>query len=74
MRKYKKSHLEIFTWDGYGLTSQWKSGTISNYIRDFAIGDFDNDGKNEFVAALVLKQGKSVFVKPVSSIIAYEMK
>ncbi len=74
IRKYKKSHLEIFAWDGFGLASQWTSGTISNYIRDFAIGDFDNDGKDEFVAALVLKQGKSVFVKPVSSIIAYEMK
>lgn len=74
IRYFKKSHIEILTWDGLGLASQWKSGIISNYIRDFAIGDFDNDGKDEFVAALVLRESKSFFVKPKSSIIAFDMK
>lgn len=74
VRYFKKSHIEIFTWDGLSLASQWKSGIISNYIRDFAIGDFDNDGKDEFVAALILKEGKSIFGKSQSSIIAYDLR
>ncbi len=73
IRRYKKSSLVILSWDGYGLTSQWESEDISSYIRDFAIGDFDNDGNNEFVAALVVKQGKTVFVKSLSAVIAYDL-
>ena len=74
VRYFKKTHIEILTWDGIGLASQWKSRVLSNYIRDFAIGDFDNDGKDEFVAALVLRESKSFFVKQKSSIIAFDMK
>ncbi len=71
---YNKSHIEILTWDGLGLTSIEKTNSISGNIRDFTIGDFNNDGKDEFVAALVQKEGRSLFNKPQSCIISYQMR
>lgn len=64
----------MMQWDGMSLNTTWKTGIISGFIRDFAIGDFDNDGQDEFVAALVHKEGKFMFIKPKSSIIVYELK
>ena len=37
-------------------------------------GDFNNDGKIELVAAVVVKEGSIAFMTPKSTIIAYELK
>ncbi len=72
-RHFNKSHIEILTWDGIGFAQKEKTETIASYMRDFIIGDFDNDGKNEFIAAIVQKEGKSLFNKPQSSLVIYEL-
>jgi TolB-like protein len=54
-RKFTKTHIEAFTWDGLGLRPIWKTRTMSGYIQDYTVGDFDNDGNDELVAALVIK-------------------
>ena len=47
---------------------------MSGYIQDYNVGDFDNDGQDELIAALVLNEGKVVLVaEPKSTIIAYEL-
>ena len=43
-------------------------------IQDFTVGDFDNDGQDELVAALVIKEGRvAVISDSKSTIIAYEL-
>lgn len=70
---YNNGHIEVLAWDGQVLKAIWKSASQSGFIRDIAIGDFDNDGKKELVAALIYREGKSLFAKPKSTIIAYEL-
>jgi hypothetical protein len=73
-RKFTKTHIEAFTWDGLDLAPSWKSRQMSGYIPDFTVGDFDNDGQDELVAALVIKAGQVVlFTEPKSTMIAYEL-
>ena len=72
-RHFKDFHLESFTWDGLGLATNWKSRKFSGHIRDFAMADFDNDGQDELVAAVILKEGTLVGTKPKTTIIAYEV-
>jgi TolB-like protein len=73
-RKFDKTHIEAFTWDGIGLRPNWKTRTMSGYIPDFAVGDFDNDGQDELVAALILKGGEGgLFTEPKSTIIALQL-
>jgi len=73
-RKFTKTHIEAFTWDEIGLAPKWKTRTMSGYIQDFAVGDFDNDGRDELIAALVLKAGQVILIsEPKSTIIAYEL-
>ena len=51
-----------------------KTHQFSGYIQDFSVGDFDNDGQDELVAALVTKEGRIAPVSEArSSIIGYEL-
>lgn len=65
--------MESHIWNGLGLVPLWKTRKISGRIQDFAIGDFDGDGRTELVVAVIMKEGRIVTQKPTSSIIAYEL-
>ena len=73
-RKFTNAHFESLTWDGLGLQTRWKTRKISGFVRDYAVADFDNDGKLELVAAVIISEGSVVLIgEPKSTIIAYEL-
>ena len=72
-RTFTKSHIESLAWDGLGLTPFWKTRTISGHVRDFIVGDFNNDGADELVAAVILKEGSIIGTTPKSTVIAYSL-
>jgi TolB-like protein len=74
LRKFKEAQIESLSWNGLGLAVNWKTAKISGYIRDFAIGDFDNDGEDEIVAAVISKSGSIIGTRPKSSVISYDLK
>jgi TolB-like protein len=72
-RHFTDAHIESFTWDGLGLVTNWKTRKFAGHIRDFAVADFDNDGQDELVAAVILKEGAVVMTTPKTTIIAYDV-
>ena len=72
-RRLSKGRIESLVWDGLGLSTQWKTKEISGRISDFLVGDVDNDGNNELVVAVVMKEGAIIGTDAVSSIIAYDL-
>jgi TolB-like protein len=73
-RYFTKTYISGFTWDGVGLGPSWKTRQLTGYIQDFAVGDFDNDGQDELIAALVMKEGRVAFISEAkSTIIGYEL-
>jgi hypothetical protein len=73
-RSFNESQIMSFFWDGMGLASEWKTRKITGTIRDFAIGDFDNDGADELVAAVILEEGRIITTSPKCTVIALEFK
>jgi hypothetical protein len=73
-RKFTHGEIEIRSWDRIGLGVLWKTRKLSGYFSDFGVGDFDNDGQDELVAALVVKTGSAVMTTAKSTLIAYELK
>jgi hypothetical protein len=73
-RTYTHGEIEIRAWDGVGLAVRWHTRKLSGYLSDFGIGDFDNDGKNELVTALIIKTGSVITTEPKSALIAYELE
>jgi TolB-like protein len=73
-RYFTKTYIAGFTWDGMGLGPSWKTRQLTGYIQDFTVGDFDNDGQDELIAALVTKEGRVALISEAkSTIIAYEL-
>ncbi len=72
-RVYTKGQFQFLSWDGLGLSTVQETRTFSGFVRDFFIGDFDADGKEELVAAVVTKEGSIAFTEPKSAVIAYEI-
>jgi TolB-like protein len=73
-RSFSESQIVSFFWDGLGLAAEWRTRKISGCIRDFAIGDFDNDGADELVAAVILDEGRIITTSPKCTVIALEFK
>ncbi|MBI5552566.1 MAG: VCBS repeat-containing protein [Desulfobacterales bacterium] len=73
-RIFSSGQIEALAWDGLGLAPAWKTRTLSGRIQDFAIGDFDNDGTNELLIAVVTKEGAVIFTDAQSSLVAFDLK
>ncbi|MDO8942272.1 MAG: hypothetical protein Q7U75_03765, partial [Desulfobacterales bacterium] len=69
-RVFNEAQIIGFGWDGLGLVSEWRTRKMTGCIRDFALGDFDNDGELEMVCALVLDEGRLMTTTPKSTVIA----
>ena len=73
-RQFTHGEIEIRSWDGIGLSVLWTTRKLSGYFSDFGIGDFDNDGQDELVVALVQKTGSIITTTPKSALIAYDLE
>ena len=68
LRSFNSGHIECLFWDTLGLYPRWRTRTVSGYIGDYAVADFDNDGSPELVFSVdtdtnpLLKQAKSYLV------------
>ncbi len=69
-RSFNEAQIIGFGWDGLGLQPEWRTRKMTGCIRDFALGDFDNDGELEMVCALVLDEGRIITTIPKSTLIA----
>ena len=71
-RSYRDGHFECLTWDNVGLRAQWRTRKFSGYISDFYLGDFDNDGQDELVFAVVKKLGDPITGDSKSYLVSWD--
>lgn len=73
LRKFDRGFMESRSWTDTGLKLNWKTAPLPGRISDFVVGDFDNDGFDELVAATITKEATTAMSKPSSIIVAYEL-
>jgi len=73
LRSFNKGYLECRQWDGITFASQWKTQTVKGRIADFKVADFDNDGQDELLMALVVKEGAVMFTDSISRLIGFDL-
>jgi hypothetical protein len=71
-RAYREGRFECMDWDNVGLRALWRTRNFSGYISDYNMGDFDNDGKEELVFAVVKKTGDPVTGDPKSYLVSWD--
>lgn len=52
VRSFRSGHVECLFWDTLGLYPKWKTRTVSGYLSDYFVADFDNDGAEELLFAV----------------------
>ncbi len=72
LRIYDRGYIQGFDWSELGLTPMWKTRQLPGYISDWTIADFDNDGKDEIVCAIV-KSSAPVVGKERSYVMMMEL-
>lgn len=73
-RKFSGGVIAALSWDGIGgMTEDWTTPKISGQITDFAIGDMDNDGKDELAVSVIVQYGSFMGKEALSSIIVYDL-
>ena len=72
-RKFTGGQVAAMVWDGMGLANKWRTRKLSGFVRDFAVGDFDNDGVEELVIILIQQTGDTILTVPKSNIVAYDL-
>lgn len=72
-RFYREGKLAALRWDGLGLVPVWETRKFSGRIQDLAIADFDNDGADELVTAVISREGAVIGTKARSTLIAFEL-
>jgi len=72
IRMFENGHMESLFWNGAGgLAKYWKTPSMEGYVSDFAIGDFNNDGTDELVMAVIQNDKVISFSGANSRLIGY---
>jgi hypothetical protein len=68
---FTSAEIYNLEWDGLGLAEVWRTKKINGYVADYQIKDFDNDGQDEILLALVLSVGPTI--RTNSCLVAYKL-
>ncbi|MBC2737366.1 MAG: hypothetical protein HF981_23585 [Desulfobacteraceae bacterium] len=71
-RSFRDGRFECLAWDNVGLRALWRTRKFSGYISDYNLGDFDNDGKDELVFAVVKKVGDPITGESKSYLVSWD--
>ncbi len=74
LRVYNNGKIVSMRWNGMGLVPQWETQGFQGRASDFLLGDIDNDGTDELVVAIVVKEGSIILTDAISKIIAFDLK
>ncbi len=71
-RSFRQGRFECLVWDNVGLSAVWRTRKFSGYIGDYNLGDFDNDGRDELVFAVVKRVGDPVTGEKKSYLVSWD--
>ena len=71
-RKFKRSRVVSFSWNGFSLVENWSTVSQNGYLGDFVLADANNDGRKELVMAVLFKH-KGLIDSARSAIVTYAL-
>jgi hypothetical protein len=71
-RKFKRSRVISFSWNGFALVENWSTASQNGYLADFVLADANNDGREELVMAVNFKH-KGLIDQARSAIVTYDL-
>ncbi len=72
-KEYTNSEIYSLSWDGLGLSENWKTRKISGAVCDYQLVDIDGKGHYELFVGIIMRTGIAPVVSGKSTIISYKI-
>jgi len=56
-RSYSSGEIYSLSWDGVTMRENWRTQTISDYVANYGVADFKNNGQKQLVVGVVQSTG-----------------
>lgn len=73
-REFTEAAIEALSWEAASLRNDWSTRKMSRFFSDIQIADFDNDGRDELLAGLIIKAGDVILTSAKSTLVAYDLE
>ena len=72
-RSFSQGEIHSLHWDGIGLNTLWKTRRIKGGIMDYAIADYNNDGRKDLVVCVQTYPGATGLKSKRTIVVAYPL-
>ncbi|MBI5606164.1 MAG: hypothetical protein HY879_22750 [Deltaproteobacteria bacterium] len=72
-RSYSSGEILSLSWDGASLKENWRTQTISDYIANYGVADFKNNGQQQLVVGVVQSSGLPLISNARSVLYCYDL-
>ena len=72
-RAYTSGEIFSLSWDGNTMKENWRTPTISDYIANYGVADFKNNGQKQLVVGIVQSTGLTFISDGRSVLNCYEL-
>ncbi|MEF8889651.1 MAG: VCBS repeat-containing protein, partial [Desulfohalobiaceae bacterium] len=73
-RSFSEGSIHSLYWDGLGLSTAWKTGTIKGAVQDYGLGDMNNDGTLELYVCITTSPGTFSWGGKKTILLAYPLE
>lgn len=72
-RAFNSGEIYSFSWDGGGMKENWRTPIINDYIANYNVGDFKNNGQKQLVVGIVQSTGITLISDARSVLQSYDL-
>ena len=72
-RAFDRGAIHSLSYDQMTVRENWRSRRLPGVLSDYQVADFDNNGRDDLVAAVVMDYGEGGLSGARSAIVAYEL-
>jgi TolB-like protein len=72
-RAFNSGEIFSLSWDGGGMKENWRTPIITDYIANYNVGDFKNNGQKQMVVGIVQSTGITLISDALSVLNSYDL-
>lgn len=72
-KSYTSGEIFSLSWDGAGMSENWRTQTINDYIANYGVADFKNNGQQQLVVGVVQSTGIPLISNARSILYCYDL-
>jgi TolB-like protein len=73
IKAYSSGEIFSLSWDGAAMKENWRTQTINDYVANYGVADFKNNGQQQLVVGVVQSSGLPIVSNARSVLFCYDL-